>query len=67
MEKREPCRFLKTKAMPQMQETMGWHNEEFPPGHYWCINTMGPVGPDDEVVAPEKCCENRECYSSWEV
>ncbi len=27
-----------------------------------CLQTAGPVGPDDDLVAPELCHPNRACF-----
>ena len=29
---------------------------------YWCICTMGPIGPDDGFVCPGDCGSHRTCY-----
>ena len=29
---------------------------------YWCIRTMGPIGPDDGFVCPGDCGPQRVCY-----
>ena len=29
---------------------------------YWCIRTMGPIGPDDGFVCPGDCGAHRACY-----
>ena len=31
-------------------------------GYFWCLQTCEPVGPDDELAAPEGCRPGRECY-----
>jgi hypothetical protein len=35
-----------------------------PSGHCWCYHTQQPVGPDGELVMPERCGPNRKCYRS---
>lgn len=29
---------------------------------YWCLKTMGPIGPDDDCAAPGVCGSHRSCY-----
>ena len=29
---------------------------------YWCIRTMGPIGPDDGFACPGDCGAHRSCY-----
>lgn len=29
---------------------------------YWCIRTMGPIGPDDGFACPSECGAHRACY-----
>ena len=33
---------------------------------YSCLKTCQPWGPDDDVVAPEACVEQRGCFRSRE-
>jgi hypothetical protein len=35
-----------------------------PSGHCWCYHTQQPVGPDGELVMPERCGPGRKCYRS---
>jgi hypothetical protein len=35
-----------------------------PSGHCWCYHTQQPVGPDGELVMPERCGISRKCYRS---
>ncbi len=35
-----------------------------PSGHCWCYHTQQPVGPDGELVMPERCGPGRGCYRS---
>jgi len=30
---------------------------------YWCLKTMGAVGPDDNFVGPSECKGHRACYA----
>jgi hypothetical protein len=31
---------------------------------YWCVRTMGVIGPDDGYVCASNCGANRSCYKS---
>ena len=31
---------------------------------YWCVRTMGVIGPDDNFVCASACGANRSCYQS---
>jgi hypothetical protein len=33
--------------------------------HCWCDRTKLAVGPDSDVVSPEDCRRDRECYVPW--
>ena len=33
-------------------------------GHCWCYHTQNPIGPDGEIVMPERCVPGRKCYRS---
>ena len=33
-------------------------------GHCWCYHTQQVVGPDGEIVMPERCVPGRSCYRS---
>jgi hypothetical protein len=35
-----------------------------PSGHCWCYHTQQPIGPDGELVMPERCGPDRNCYRS---
>jgi hypothetical protein len=32
--------------------------------HCWCFHTQQVVGPDGEIVMPERCVPGRSCYRS---
>ena len=59
------CRFLRWKgfyADPTPDEvTLDFLKNEVP---YSCLKTCQPWGPDDHVVAPEACVEERSCFRS---
>ncbi len=62
------CRFLRWKgfyADPTSDEvTLDFLKNEVP---YSCLKTCQPWGPDDQVVAPESCVEERGCFRSIEA
>ena len=31
---------------------------------YWCVRTMGVIGPDDQFVCASGCGSKRRCYQS---
>jgi hypothetical protein len=33
-------------------------------GHCWCYHTQQVVGPDGNIVMPERCVPGRACYRS---
>lgn len=33
---------------------------------YWCLKTMGTVGPDEALAHPHDCCAGRPCFKSRE-
>ena len=59
----ERCRHLRTKMMSVMTD---WdqHAAEFPStsAAYWCLKTMGPVGPDDAPAELDDCRAGRSCF-----
>lgn len=30
--------------------------------HCWCARTMMAIGPDSDLVGPEDCVQDRECF-----
>jgi hypothetical protein len=42
------------------------HAAEYPStsAAYWCLKTMGPVGPDDGPAALDDCRKGRACFKS---
>ena len=59
------CRLLRTKMM---HVTSDW--ESHAAGHpsssaaYWCLKTMGPVGPDEKPCHLADCRDARGCYEA---
>jgi hypothetical protein len=29
---------------------------------YWCLHTMLQIGPDDDLVTPDRCLPDRACF-----
>lgn len=57
------CRNLRTKSFyvpAQRHEKLLL--EDGPSSQYWCLKTMGPVGPDEAVVCPSECSRQRSCF-----
>ncbi len=59
------CGDLRSKKF-YMLATLPTKPDDFydPSGHCWCYHTQQPVGPDGELVMPERCGPNRNCYRS---
>lgn len=58
-----PCHFLKAKnSFGMLEDSDNWSGIEDPNATYWCIKTAGPIGPDNDVVGPNKCFDGRKCY-----
>ncbi len=59
------CRQLRTKMM---HVTSDWkaHSADHPTSSasYWCLKTMGPVGPDDRPCHLADCRSSRGCYEA---
>jgi hypothetical protein len=52
-------KFFQLTALPQSAE-------DFldPSGYCWCYHSQNPIGPDGEIVMPERCVPGRKCYRS---
>ena len=59
----ERCRHLRTKMMFVTTE-WGERAAEYPSttAAYWCLKTMGAVGPDDGPADLDDCRRGRACY-----
>jgi hypothetical protein len=60
------CVHLRTKKMYYREGT-----EDADPGsdthpYFWCMLTMGLIGPDDGLAAARHCRPGRECYEDKE-
>ncbi len=59
------CRQLRTKMM---HVTADWdsHAAEHPSASasYWCLRTMGPVGPDGQPCHLDDCRGGRGCFEA---
>jgi hypothetical protein len=51
-----------------MSVVMDWdeHAAEYPStsAAYWCLKTMGPVGPDDGPAELDDCRAGRPCFQA---
>jgi len=36
-------------------------------GYYWCLRTCKEVGPDDQLVNPDRCRKRRSCWDGVEL
>jgi hypothetical protein len=59
----ERCRHLRTKMM-FLADDWDAHATAHPSttAAYWCLKTMGPVGPDDGPATLDECRVGRDCY-----
>jgi hypothetical protein len=57
------CQMLRTKnAFGSHVGYRPWQKGESTTAVYWCLYTMGTVGPDDQLVHPHTCCSGRACF-----
>jgi hypothetical protein len=57
------CEMLRTKnAFGNHVGYRAWQRGESTTAVYWCLHTMGTVGPDDRLVHPHSCCGQRVCF-----
>jgi hypothetical protein len=57
------CEMLRTKnAFGNHVGYRPWQRGESTTAVYWCLHTMGTVGPDDQLVHPHSCCGQRVCF-----
>lgn len=57
-----PSLMMKQILTSAMDEIV-WDDRTHPgDGYYWCLETCKDVGPDDDLVAPEKCVSSRRCH-----
>ena len=62
---RAACQHLRTKSLyVPAQRHAKLLLEDGPSTQYWCMVTMGPVGPDENVVCPSECSNLRSCFKS---
>lgn len=63
------CAHLRTKVgytpFPEGKDI--WRIGDSSTSTYWCLKTMGAVGPDENFVAPEICQKRRCCYEDQEA
>jgi hypothetical protein len=46
----------------EQDQTHEWSSGDSTTAVYWCLSTMGSVGPDDGFAHPHDCCANRACF-----
>lgn len=62
-----PCRCLRTKQMyVQGFDAVDLEVTASTTAVYWCVQTMTPVGPDDDQATPDRCTPDRSCYEERE-
>lgn len=63
------CKHLRTKTsyVPDANNPDSWRSDDSSTAQYWCLKTMTTAGPDNDLVAPEKCAGSRACFDSIEL
>ena len=58
------CRRLRTKTSfgTFIGSASFWEDGDSTTAVYWCLDTMGPAGTDDQVAPPQYCRAGRECF-----
>jgi hypothetical protein len=57
------CRCIRSKGASVIYgEPTQWESGYYPTAVFWCLNTAGPVGPDDGFVHPHVCVAGRDCF-----
>ena len=60
----EVCRYIRTKtAYGNAIGYEGWQSGNSSTAAYWCLQTMGASGPDDQLVEPKQCRSGRGCFA----
>ena len=59
------CRQLRTKLL-HVSSDWAAHSAEHPSASasYWCLRTMGPVGPDEKPCHLDDCRSSRDCWEA---
>jgi hypothetical protein len=61
----EVCRYIRTKtAYGNASGYERWQRGHSSTAAYWCLQTMGTSGPDDQLVEPKHCCAGRTCFAT---
>lgn len=58
------CRRLRTKTSfgTFIGSANFWEDGESTTAVYWCLDTMGSAGCDDQIAHPHQCRAGRECF-----
>jgi hypothetical protein len=57
------CSKLRTKtAFGALSGVHAWQHGDSSTAVYWCLRTMGTVGPDESYAHPHCCCAGRQCF-----
>ncbi len=58
------CKYIRTKSayIPNIEDPEGWRKNDSSTRQYWCVKTMGVVGPDNKLTEPEECQPDRKCF-----
>jgi hypothetical protein len=59
------CIHLQSKSMAVHGEGFE-DNPDSSGGHFWCVQTARPLGPDGDAVGMKECCDpERGCYQEY--
>lgn len=59
----EVCSMLRTKtAFGALMGVNAWQHGDSSTAVYWCLRTMGTVGPDESYAHPHCCARGRTCF-----
>jgi hypothetical protein len=57
------CRNLRSKGAGVVYgDPVRWESGYFTSAVFWCLATVEPVGPDDDVAHPHACIAGRACF-----
>lgn len=58
------CKFIRTKSayINNVENPEAWRTNDSSTRQYWCVKTMGVIGPDNNLAEPETCQPDRKCF-----
>jgi hypothetical protein len=61
------CRFLRKKSYYTADKNETTLTEAAPARQFWCVRSAAAMGPDDRVVGPLDCIQERACFDTNDV